>query len=815
MPSDHKKRAAAAKVNLAAVVILLVVFPAGLTARQRALLHEVAESHGLGHISSGEGDARFIAIGNLTAPDQKVIAGSNDSNGMEGSSTSSTAQSWTDEVIAQLLYTHFHIDQPALLQAAERSSQKQQAKASSKQPTPRNGTSKAGAAPAAADADTYGLAAVKQYTSVGSFVGEMSKLLDLERQAEVERAQEATNICSTSTAQARGRTLLNLRVADAEGGLLGRSLLTLVPNKGFGSTPATALPAHKFGPHDVVALKPSAAALGGSPLCTGLVYRVRDTAIVVAMDEPPDEGLDQPLRLEKLANEVTFKRLQETLQHLSSSESCPNAEQQPGLMLVDVLFNKVPPKFAAALPAWKAVNSRLDESQKAAVNLALQAQDVALIHGPPGTGKTTAVLEVILQEVARGNRVMAAAASNIAVDNLVERLAAAAPKVKVVRVGHPARLLPQVIEKSLEAQVLRSDNSSLARECRRDMQQLNRQLLKLEHWKRAEKRQIRAELRQLAKEEKQRQQKAVQEVLDGAQVMCCTLSGALHPQLSGQVFDVVVIDEAAQAVEPACWSALLKGRKAILAGDHLQLPPTVLSDAAARGGLASTLFQRLQHSIGDAASCMLTVQYRMNAGIMEWSSQELYGGQLTAHQSVATHTLADLQSCNSSSAAADLSPLLLIDTAGCDFDEQQDEDDDSKYNQGEAQAAIAHVERLLAAGLSPMDVGIITPYSAQVSQLKELLPERLRGSLEISTVDGFQGREKEAIVISMVRSNSNGEVGFLADTRRMNVAVTRARRHVALVCDSETVKHNPFLSRLVLYVEQQGQYESAAELVQA
>eukprot|EP00878_Enallax_costatus_P023460 GHUV01024954.1.p1 GENE.GHUV01024954.1~~GHUV01024954.1.p1 ORF type:complete len:171 (+),score=59.39 GHUV01024954.1:842-1354(+) len=167
----------------------------------------------------------------------------------------------------------------------------------------------------------------------------------------------------------------------------------------------------------------------------------------------------------------------------------------------------------------------------------------------------------------------------------------------------------------------------------------------------------------------------------------------------------------------------------------------------------------------------------------------------------------------SNPAAAELPTLLLIDTAGCDFEEQQEQDGDSKYNRGEAEAALAHMQRLLAAGLSPADIGIITPYSAQVALLRELRPEKLAGSLEVATVDGFQGREKEAIVISMVRSNASGQVGFLADCRRMNVAVTRARRHVALVCDSETVSKDAFLGRLISYVEEQGHYESAAELV--
>eukprot|EP00878_Enallax_costatus_P011993 GHUV01012521.1.p1 GENE.GHUV01012521.1~~GHUV01012521.1.p1 ORF type:complete len:728 (+),score=288.54 GHUV01012521.1:305-2488(+) len=681
-----------------------VSFPPCLSARQRALLHEIAEQRGLGHASRGEGEQRCIVLGNLQDAAEQITV------------PAAGKDLLTDEQIAQVLQQHFGIETTAYLAAA----QQQPANSSS---TRKGTASNSKDKPKASAAQANGPSTSKQYESVDAFVSQMGKLLELEKQAEVEAALEATTLCSTETAQARGRTLLNIRVSDAESGLLGRTLLTLVPNKGFGTTPAVPLPAHKFSPHDVVALKAANAGLGGPPLCSGLVYRVRETSIVVAVDEPPEEGLEQPLRLEKLANEVTYKRLQETLQHLSGPGTDSRAEQLPGFTLVDVLFGSREPRFAAKVPAWKAVNSQLDASQRAAVELALKAQDIALIHGPPGTGKTTAVVEVILQEVERGSRVLAAAASNIAVDNLVERLAIAAPKMKLVRYGHPARLLPQVLDKSLEAQVLRSDNSSLARDCRRDMQQLNRQLIKLESWKRAERRQIRAELRQLAKEERQRQQKALQEVLDGAQVLCCTLTGALHPQLQGQVFDVVVIDEAAQALEVACWSALLKGRRAVLAGDHLQLPPTVLSDTAAKAGLSNTLFERLQHSLGAQASSMLTVQYRMHAAIMDWSSNELYQGLIEAHESVAGHTLADLPTTMSNPAAAELPTLLLIDTAGCDFEEQQEQDGDSKYNRGEAEAALAHMQRLLAAGLSPADIGIITPYSAQVlqGQLEALL----------------------------------------------------------------------------------------------
>ncbi|GFR40163.1 hypothetical protein Agub_g720 [Astrephomene gubernaculifera] len=685
----------------------------------------------------------------------------------------------------------------------------------------------------------------------------------MEREAEIAQANEETSTCSPETAQARGRALLNLRLDDVEGGLLGRTLLTLVSNKGYGAGgPPAELPPHKFGPHDVVAIRPSRGPSDGPALVSGVIYRVRETSIVVAVDEAPEEGLDQPVRLDKLANEVTYQRLQGTLDALlrvrGGTAATPDGRLLPGGTLVDVVFGRREARFAAAARAWQPLNGGLDESQRAAVTLALSSQDVALVHGPPGTGKTTAVVEIILQEVARGSRVLAASASNIAVDNLVERLVRADPKIKLVRLGHPARLLPQVLDSSLEAHVLRSDNSALARDCRAEIKDINSRLLKLGPRDRAERRALRGDLRRLAKEERQRQEAAVKEVVRGSQVVCCTLTGVAHRQLEAELFDVAVVDEAAQALEAATWGALLRARRAVLAGDHLQLPPTVVCDEAARLGLGRTLFERLQRSL-PAASAMLTVQYRMNKAIMQWSSDELYEGKLTAHESVAEHTLADVQAAAaaapkaapatksgkaavgakkatgkgkaaakapppssaaaSAGAAADadaaqpLPVLLLIDTAGCGYDEQQEAEGSSYANAGEAKAVMAHVQRLIKRGIPAADIGVITPYNAQVALLKEMRQERIGSGLEISSVDGFQGREKEAVVISMVRSNESGEVGFLSDRRRMNVAVTRARRHCALVCDSETVSNDGFLKRLVEYFTAHGEYSSAAELV--
>ncbi|XP_019053383.1 PREDICTED: DNA-binding protein SMUBP-2 isoform X2 [Nelumbo nucifera] len=577
-------------------------------------------------------------------------------------------------------------------------------------------------------------------------------------------------------------------------GLMGKTLLEFQSNKG------DVLPAHKFGTHDVVILKPNKADLGSSSLGQGVVYRLKDSSITVAFDDIPEEGLNSPLRLEKVANEVTYRRMKDALIQLSKG-----VQKGPAADLVPVLFGEKQLAFSKKGVSFTPFNSRLDHSQKEAISKALSSRNVFLLHGPPGTGKTTTIVEIILQEVKRGSKILACAASNIAVDNIVERLFP--HRVKLVRLGHPARLLPQVLESALDAQVLRGDNSALANDIRKEMKALNGKLLKAKD--KNTKRDIRRELKALSKEEQKRQQLAVTDVIKNAEVVLTTLTGAFSRNLENTSFDLVIIDEAAQALEIACWMALLKGSRCILAGDHLQLPPTIQSVEAERKGLGRTLFERLADLYGDEVTSMLTVQYRMHELIMDWSSKELYDSKIKAHSSVASHMLYDLEDVKRTSSTEP--SLLLVDIAGCDMEEKKDEED-STMNEGEAEVAIAHAKRLVESGVRSSDIGIITPYAAQVVLLKMLRSKenKLR-EMEISTVDGFQGREKEAIIISMVRSNSKKEVGFLSDHRRMNVAVTRARRQCCLVCDTETVCGDGFLKRLIEYFEEHGEYLSASE----
>jgi predicted DNA helicase len=267
-----------------------------------------------------------------------------------------------------------------------------------------------------------------------------------------------------------------------------------------------------------------------------------------------------------------------------------------------------------------------------------------------------------------------------------------------------------------------------------------------------------------------------------------------------------VIDEAAQAIEPACWIPLPRAGRLVLAGDHCQLPPTIISSEAAREGLAVSLMEQLMRESGQSISRRLTTQYRMHESIMEFSSGEFYDSALIADESVECHLLIDLPSVVPGPLTS--SPLQFIDTAGASYDEEAETEGASLLNRQEAELAARKVQQLLEAGVPATGIALISPYAAQVRLLRSLLT--IEG-MEIDTVDGFQGREKEAVVISLVRSNAKGEIGFLADARRMNVALTRARRKLIVIGDSATIGHHPFYQRLLDHFDRHAAHSSVWE----
>eukprot|EP00667_Euglena_gracilis_P004880 EG_transcript_4909 len=570
-----------------------------------------------------------------------------------------------------------------------------------------------------------------------------------------------------------------------------------------------------------------------SEVVRGVVTSVGDRFMVVSVEEFDDDWCDTRILIAGVPDDVTYRRMRQALGlEVSPRPSLKGFAETPARRVVELAFGPLEPQYSrhipgvhaetapdtadespvdlreldasSSIPYW---NTNLDASQRRAVDLAVRATDGFLILGPPGSGKTTTVIEVIYQLTRVCQKILVCAPSNVAADNIVERLAGRRKDVRVVRLGHVARLLPSVQAYALDAQVERSDGAALAQDIRRDIAQTYRRMQMLGRREKAERTKLRAEAKLLGKELRQKEARSVTYVVDHANVIVCTNTVANDRYLRHANFDVVVLDEAAQALEASCWIPILRAPKVILAGDPFQLPPTVLSQEASRQGLSRTLFDRLHQRFKDRVCHMLEVQYRMHAAICRWSSAEFYGGRLVGHPSVDQHRLVDLPGVEETDETA--APLVFVDTAGLQFEEQASEEG-SKYNPLEAEAVAAYVRRLLAAGLSPDAVGVITPYSAQVSLLKELLRTAEMSSVEVSTVDGFQGREKEAIVLSMVRSNTEGNVGFLMDERRLNVAVTRARRHVAMIGDSATMASDPFLKRLYVYFEAHGDVYSAA-----
>ncbi|XP_058382174.1 DNA-binding protein SMUBP-2 [Diceros bicornis minor] len=637
--------------------------------------------------------------------------------------------------------------------------------------------------------------------AVESFVSRQLDLLELERDAEVEERRSWQENISLKELQSRGVCLLKLQVSSQRTGLYGRLLVTFEPRRCASSA---VLPSNSFTSGDIVGLYD--AANEGSQLATGILTRITQKSVSVAFDESHDFQLsldrENSYRLLKLANDVTYKRLKKALITLKKYHSGPASS------LIEVLFSESAPSPASEIHSLTFCNASLDASQREAVKFALSQKELAIIHGPPGTGKTTTVVEIILQIVKQGLKVLCCAPSNIAVDNLVERLAQC--KQRILRLGHPARLLGSIQEHSLDAVLARSDNAQIVADIRKDIDQVFVKNKKTQD--KREKSNFRNEIKLLRKELKEREEAAMLESLTLADVVLATNTGASSDGplklLPDSYFDVVVIDECAQALEASCWIPLLKARKCVLAGDHKQLPPTTVSHKAAQAGLALSLMERLDEEYGARAVCTLTVQYRMHQAIMQWASEALYRGQLTAHPSVAGHLLRDLPGVAATEETG--IPLLLVDTAGCGLFELEEEDDQSKGNPGEVRLVTLHIQALVDAGVQARDIAVITPYNLQVDLLRQSLAHR-HPELEIKSVDGFQGREKEAVILSFVRSNRKGEVGFLAEDRRINVAVTRARRHVAVVCDSRTVNNHTFLKTLVDYFTQHGEVRTAFE----
>ncbi|MCC7380524.1 MAG: AAA family ATPase [Deltaproteobacteria bacterium] len=522
----------------------------------------------------------------------------------------------------------------------------------------------------------------------------------------------------------------------------------------------------------------------GRELPRGVIARVQRGRVVVFFDEPPELEEDAPLDLILSSDEVTLPRLFDALDAAEKSEGRARA-------LVEILLGAREPR-AISDRSITPHDATLNEDQLEAARLAAMAEDLALVHGPFGTGKTTVLVEVVRQARARGERVLCLAASNAAVDHLALEILAREPELKLTRVGHPARAHPLLEPHTLAGRLESSDRRRIARDL---LDQAFRALRLAQKRTRAadgaaRRRVAREEARALFAEARRLERQAAAEILEQSPVVAGTLTGFQQDLPRDISFDLAVIDEASQALTPAVLLGALHARRMVLAGDHLQLPPTVLSPVAASEGLAATVFEALiRGAAGERIAHLLTVQHRMHADLMRFSSDRFYEGRLRAHPQVATRTLADLGVADDPLTLA-TRPLDVIDTAGAGFEERQGASGSSRENPEQADLVARVVRALISNGLTPDVIGVITPYAAQVALLLERLSEYTARGLEIDTVDGFQGREKEAIIFDAVRSNAGGEVGFLSDQRRLNVALTRAKRKLVIVADSSTLSHD-------------------------
>ena len=436
----------------------------------------------------------------------------------------------------------------------------------------------------------------------------------------------------------------------------------------------------------------------------------------------------------------------------------------------------------------------LNRTQEEAVNKVLHAKDVAIVHGPPGTGKTTTLVEAIYETLHRENQVLVCAQSNMAVDWISEKLVDRG--VSVLRIGNPSRVNDKMLSFTYERRFESHPDYTQLWSIRKAIRELYGRIRKS-----SDREQVRTKINSLKDRATELEIRINEALFSEARVIACTLVGSANRILTGQKFGTVFIDEAAQALEAACWIAIRKADRVILAGDHCQLPPTVKDPQVLRAGLGYTLMQAIVKNRPETVS-LLKVQYRMNDEIMRFSSDWFYGGMLESAPEVKYRSILDFDT-----------PIEWINTEGMDCNEEFVGENYGRINKPEAELSIAQLKSyILKIGKErfleeKIDVGLISPYKAQVQYLRQLIRKDnffkpYRSAITINTVDGFQGQERDVILISLVRANEEGQIGFLNDLRRMNVAITRARMKLIILGDVSTLTRHAFYAELYRYIEE-------------
>lgn len=532
--------------------------------------------------------------------------------------------------------------------------------------------------------------------------------------------------------------------------------------------------------------------------------------ISLTVDELPDWCYDGKLGVNLSFDDVSYKEMESAIDKVIQANGNRLAH------LRDVIYKIIPPQFKKQKEDHS--SSDLNPSQNEAVSKIITAEDIALVHGPPGTGKTTTLVHAIAEVLKSEKQVLVCSPSNTAVDLLTEKLHRKG--INVLRVGNPVRISDDVMNNTVDVRVASHESSKELKSFRKRAEEFFRMAGKYKRILGREEREQRQllyqEAKKIIKEARELEDYILNDLLEKAQVIACTPVVSAGKILRNRTFTTLFIDEAAQALEPMCWIPILKSSRVILAGDHFQLPPTVKSKRAE--GLMSTLFEHCMSV--ENTSVMLNIQYRMNEKIMQFSNSKFYQNNLHAHSTVASHVL------NESSDDALLNtPVTFIDTAGCSYEEKLNPESVSTSNPDEAALLLRHLKMLLNAfytsqkNTSHLTIGIISPYKEQVEYIEQLKADdeelaSFPARISIKTIDGFQGQERDVIYISLVRSNENKEIGFLNDTRRMNVALTRAKKKLVVIGDSSTLANHPFYKDFIDYAESINAYVSAWEFVE-
>lgn len=535
----------------------------------------------------------------------------------------------------------------------------------------------------------------------------------------------------------------------------------------------------------------------------GIVTYVGANSIKLSLriDELPDWTRRGKLGLDLVFDDNSYAEMETAL------------KQASGLMeksaLIKILTGIKKPEFDTANLSFEKATA-LNEKQQQAINKIVSAQQIAIVHGPPGTGKTTTLVAAIKTLIEENKKqILVTAPSNAAVDLLCEKLAAQG--LNVVRIGNPARVSEKQLELTLDYKMAAHSSNKQIKQLKRRAAEYRDMAHKYKRSfgaaEREQRKALFAEASSIMKEVEKTEQYITDDILAKAQVVAATLVGAAHYSIRQRLFEIAVIDEAAQGLEPACWIPGLKANKIIMAGDHCQLPPTIKSREAAENGFEQTLMEKAV-GLHPEAVVLLEQQYRMHHDIMEFSSGKFYGGALVADATVAKALLFE-----------DDIPLMFIDTAGCGFEERTE--GKSISNPEEAAFLVKQLTHYLHSVQqkniqSLPSVAVISPYRHQVELLKEFVHsnaelKKFTDTITVNTIDSFQGQEKDIVYISLTRSNADNKIGFLSEVRRMNVAMTRAKKKLVVMGDSATLSQYEFYADFIRYAENKNGYSSAWE----